>query len=69
MRVKTFVGKDPALIERKRKPKHAGPIVCRNCGDDLSRGYCIKCRAAMQVYRDVDAAKVVAFQRARGVQL
>lgn len=65
MRVKTFVGKDPASIERKKKPKHAGPIVCRNCGDDLSRGYCIKCSAAMQLY----TVKVVTHRRTWGVQL
>lgn len=66
MRVKYFVGKDRELERAAKKKKAArvyGPQPCRNCGDDYnSAGVCVKCRAALEVYRSVDDQNFRRFQ-------
>lgn len=67
MRVKYFVGKDRAAEKAKVKEKRVyqtGPVVCRNCGDEYNAaGFCAKCTATLELYRDVDNQRFAEFQR------
>lgn len=69
MQVRSFVGKDKRAADAKKKRvvRVYGPQVCRNCGDEYNQeGACVKCRAALEVYREVDDRNFRRFQGSRG---
>lgn len=63
MRIKYFVGKDRTKDRKKEKAQKAGPAVCRTCGDGFNAaGFCAKCAATLELYRDVDNQRFAEFQ-------
>lgn len=66
MQVKYFVGKDRRLEARKKKRAviRSGPATCRNCGDEFGKdGFCVKCRASLEMYRAIDNDRFAQFQQ------
>lgn len=63
MRVKYFVGKDRTTEVKEKRTQRSGPFICRTCGDELVKGFCTKCVATIELYRDVDNRRFAEFQR------
>lgn len=67
MFVKHYVGPDRRMKQAKKKHIERSRILtCRNCGDEFGKdGFCVKCRASLEMYRAIDNDRFAQFQ-ARG---